>query len=538
MTTARRLLGAVLTLASVAGLIEAAVRGNYFLLVATGSLLLLALLYLGIAKVSLVSAQIYYRRLQLVRLLGPGPLSSALRQALRVDGYQDRLSLLSLNYARTKNLDKPLVAPVRVLARKSYWPTWAFNIAVTFGSMSIRRIVRGRTSVARLEVTIDDSTAGIYNNLGKTFLNAHFSNLDDAALEDLSDVAYRATLPQPLDAPSSVTRLDPRIPLRWASGGALVIATWRGRKWVVLLFREIDPIGWNVANGASESPAEHFDLQRLAFRELSEELIVLDGNPTEGHPVRQRSLVLPWTTTGNDPLRSNQFSATHRSLREEHDGLLIDPAVNSEDGCRVDVISTDMEVLASSPRHAGQVVRNTIFSINPREHGVEVLLPIHIALNDTDFLLDGEIIDELGGIPARRPIMLLSIDHLRREYEAEGQIGQPASLERRILTAIPSDDHFLFLEDLKLRKRRLQNIRRALDPDLRVEPSTNEGDNAISILLQLPLSQVEREAQFHNRWLRRYESGFTCGGLHDSDLRTLCPATWKSIETALRNQYI
>ena len=48
----------------------------------------------------------------------------------------------------------------------------------------------------------------------------------------------------------------PEIPLRWASGGVLPVVAWRGDVWSPFFFRDISPVGWNIAAGSSETEAE------------------------------------------------------------------------------------------------------------------------------------------------------------------------------------------------------------------------------------------------------------------------------------------
>ena len=64
--------------------------------------------------------------------------------------------------------------------------------------------------------------------------------------------------------------LEDELPFRWSSGGVLPITNYRHKKWVVLFFRDIPPIGWNIVNGASENVEEQKSINRLVFREFSD----------------------------------------------------------------------------------------------------------------------------------------------------------------------------------------------------------------------------------------------------------------------------
>ena len=64
-------------------------------------------------------------------------------------------------------------------------------------------------------------------------------------------------------------------PLRWASAGALGVVTFMGRKWVILFYRDIHPKGWNIANGGSQDANEWHNIDWLANREFTEEIILI-----------------------------------------------------------------------------------------------------------------------------------------------------------------------------------------------------------------------------------------------------------------------
>ncbi len=64
---------------------------------------------------------------------------------------------------------------------------------------------------------------------------------------------------------------------RYASGGILPIVSLQGKEYYCLSYREIDPIGWNIANGGCDSLEELLNPWLAAKRELCEELIVVAG---------------------------------------------------------------------------------------------------------------------------------------------------------------------------------------------------------------------------------------------------------------------
>src|SRR5262249_43757180 len=63
---------------------------------------------------------------------------------------------------------------------------------------------------------------------------------------------------------------------RFASGGTLPIIRLENRDYYCLFYRDIRPIGWNIANGGCASREELVDPLQTVYRELCEELIIVD----------------------------------------------------------------------------------------------------------------------------------------------------------------------------------------------------------------------------------------------------------------------
>jgi hypothetical protein len=76
----------------------------------------------------------------------------------------------------------------------------------------------------------------------------------------------------------SATFNDPEFRFRFASGGVLPVVTFgcSGKSYFCLFYRDIDPIGWNIANGGCDSLGELQDPRRALERELCEELLIID----------------------------------------------------------------------------------------------------------------------------------------------------------------------------------------------------------------------------------------------------------------------
>jgi TIR domain len=69
-----------------------------------------------------------------------------------------------------------------------------------------------------------------------------------------------------------------QMPLRYANGGVLPIIHYGADDYFCLFYRDIFPIGWNIANGASDDLDDLLDPGRIISREFGEELLIFDDN--------------------------------------------------------------------------------------------------------------------------------------------------------------------------------------------------------------------------------------------------------------------
>ena len=65
-------------------------------------------------------------------------------------------------------------------------------------------------------------------------------------------------------------------PFRYANGGVLPIIRMKGKDYFCLFFRAIFPVGWNIANGASNDIDDIRNPVNIIHREFSEEFIIAD----------------------------------------------------------------------------------------------------------------------------------------------------------------------------------------------------------------------------------------------------------------------
>jgi hypothetical protein len=427
--------------------------------------------------------------------------------------------------------DKPVFIRRDHLMAKNFWPNWAFSIVFLFNDL---RITRRQDDVNngdkfRLEVDLRDQSYGIYNNAGKMFMANKFLNEEKnnryiTKAKEIENFLKGKKLGNELEINAMNT------PLRWASGGVLPIAYWKKNYWYVLFFRGITPpVGWNVANGASETKEEYKNLGNLMVREFSEELILLDREPQIDDPSPVTQKVFSFSgqifdglpDKNKDRIRSKEFIEKHSNLRKNHDSLFI----GYEEGPRLEPIRTPFEIQVTyhsknSKESHTKKIEDVIFSVNPLEFGIECISLHAFKMDDDDYPIYGEIW-EVADCLLREPVLLLSCDYVQEVFEKNGgtlgeHIMEPPCLDCKILDKIPKDKYYIFDKDIEFRKRRKERI---IKDEIRTQ-------------------EAKVELELHEHWLESCESLFKDLQKDKCDIEknkhgaasVLCPVTWKTLE--------
>lgn len=125
---------------------------------------------------------------------------------------------------------------------------------------------------AHLEVWFDDNVPAIWLNLGKNEVEKGIPDFDTkrrAYQSELEDILLRGSR-------KPFRHRDSDFPFRYVSGGTLPIITFGDKQYYCMFYREIDPIGWNIANGGSDSREELLNPLGAVERELQEEILAFD----------------------------------------------------------------------------------------------------------------------------------------------------------------------------------------------------------------------------------------------------------------------
>jgi len=154
-----------------------------------------------------------------------------------------------------------------------------------------------------------------------------------------------------------------------------------------------------------------------------------------------------------------------------------------------------------------KLTRSIVVSVNPNEMGIETVKIVEFDLADDDYILDGEYSENDPPFLIRRPVMLLSLDHLRNVYRQYGELGKlsdgsdPKEAECRRLSMVPSTAITQFGQDIELRKSRLQEIKK--DP-----------------------KGKETELQFNEDWMKEHSKKVE---VQESNEVLLAPVVWKTL---------
>lgn len=478
------------------------------------------------------SAFFYYRILPPLYALSKSPkCPGRIRIWLRRDRWLD-LILRSQDWNRRPHYNKqglhdgdvfepkgtPNAPPVVIRREHINSHRWisdrTFAIALLFNKIQLAR--RGDKII--LDVDLRDQSCAIYSNRGKQFILSEFLPKNLVEYRSLSQKSHNFLLGR-----GNETEMDLQFnALRWASGGFLPLAKWKGRQWVCLFFRDIYPIGWNIANGASETKAEYKRLNTLVYRETLEELVITSGSPHKHGHLEHRILNLPGLELRESNLSPLDLIKQHDRLREDHDGILLTP----RRGTDLQAKSTRQVVRVAFHedwRDADpEVTNNVLIAVNPLELGVEIVKVGEFELSQNESILDGEIYSSSKGeYLVRRPIVMISTDYLKECYNKRCKsLGRRPTKEdsddRKTLGKVPSGEYHLFTEELELRRSRLEELQ-----------NTGFSDSV--------------EAKRLRDWAKGVEALFdsaACGQGLKGNLAALLPVTWKSIELAIEQEVL
>lgn len=281
-------------------------------------------------------------------------------------------------------------------------------LEVLLSEFEILRKVPPATPGFQLLVCFDDNTPAVWEHSGRRYLRklvarekfaAYQRELDAFLLGDVKGAAWR----------KSYEFNDPRFVFRYVSGGTLPIMRFAGgqdaNEYYCLMYREVNPIGWNLANGGSDNRAELLNPQLTIERELREELIIADSTVNRRYelgPVAREAADLP----------------AHAVARKLWDEYL--PSRNLRNLEVVEVPVTWVQgpdSLRVRMGNEGAITRDGFFiNINGEDFGIELDRVARITLPENAILFSGEMV---RGHLLNNPIGLFNVNRFPSNIPAE-----------------------------------------------------------------------------------------------------------------------
>jgi hypothetical protein len=212
---------------------------------------------------------------------------------------------------------------------------------------------------------------------------------------------------------------DPGFCFRYASGGVLPVLLMGEKEYYCLFFRDVFPIGWNIANGGCDSVTELLDPALTIERELREELIILALLGNRDYVYRSadgRTIDRPEFEIARELWNSYFKRMDFRGLKRS------DIEVDWIDG--PDQLSTTLLAEDNLPLIANPTTRCFV-NITALDFSIEVDKVARIPVEPNALLLDGEISNyKLLG----RPIGLFEVHQTEQKLLAGETEFYPASV--------------------------------------------------------------------------------------------------------------
>jgi hypothetical protein len=284
-----------------------------------------------------------------------------------------------------------------------------------------------------LEVAVTDDLPSIVDSAGKKQFSQRMALQSGDARRRVTRLLFRFYRDSRLLAYHFEC---PNFPFRYANGGVLPIVRLDSHEYFSLLYRDIFPIGWNIANGGSDCLEEMLDPHRTLVREFGEELFICD------HEKKLIYAFDPGDENAPPGFQSEALEAWKRRFSDRDLGQykrLSIPLkwIEGPDSVRAAVLKK---------KHTSG---GYFLSITPEDNAIELDRIALINLRDNVSFFDGEI---SHGILFNSIVGLFKVDHFEPEKDEyvpdrcffDGQEFDPADLEETI-----ADKFFPAIEELR-----------------------------------------------------------------------------------------
>lgn len=251
-----------------------------------------------------------------------------------------------------------------------------------------------------MNLTIDfgDDTLAIWRKAAKPKPTEF--GLSDQQVEELQHRIDGLLLRREFPLNRIVEDRERNLVFRHANGGTLPIVRYRHKTYYVLFLRDVDPLGWNLANGGSDTLDELCHPEQTIERELAEELFVVD---------REQGVRYVFTSDGNEIQRVDTRSLL--SLWEQRTRQVV--------GFETFLLRRLPLTWVKGPDTLTVIYKNRPYpttgcflNVTVRDLGIEIDRIATMHVPDTATLCDGEI---LNGQLIDRPIGLFEVGEMNRK---------------------------------------------------------------------------------------------------------------------------
>jgi hypothetical protein len=251
---------------------------------------------------------------------------------------------------------------------------------------------------SELQVKFDDNTPTIWTSQARYSIKRSIPDFDNQVTKYqkvISDFLLR-----PKDKPFKFR--DKNFPFRYASGGTLPILRIGNNEYYCLFYREIFPIGWNIANGGCDNRFELLYPIDTIERELREELMIVD--------VKKRKRYV-FSGDENKPFDHPSFAVARKFWRELP--KLKDLPSYKETPILLKWLEGPDYLVVQQQKDNPRTIQGCFLNINAEDFGIEVDKVAKIHLDENAILMDGEI---TGNRLVNSVIGLFEVSRFNREF--------------------------------------------------------------------------------------------------------------------------
>lgn len=236
-----------------------------------------------------------------------------------------------------------------------------------------------------LTVNMESDTLTIWSWEGKQLLRESIMNSQVELVNYYRDIlneflVYHQGDSKPLIIPRSQD--TGKIFFRYASGGTLPIVKYKNDEYYCLIYREIYPIGWNIANGGCDRCDELLHPEKTILRELNEELIIIDLAQNHRY-VLGETCEYPEFILARDVLKSKYGIDWGNLNIHKPKNFSWEPGPD--------------KLMVQIGMQAQETLNNCFININAEDLGIEIDRVAKFTISDTAILFDGELCDMPGG---------------------------------------------------------------------------------------------------------------------------------------------